>query len=71
MQPSSSFCESERSKAAAYRRARANRDFWCMVWSGNGVTYTELQQMDLAKFAECIAAKDLWINEWSKKSGNG
>lgn len=39
-----------------------------MVWSGNGVTYTELQQMDWAEFAECIAAKDLWINEWSSRT---
>lgn len=36
-----------------------------MVWAGNGVTYTELKQMDLAEYAECLAAKTLWVNEWS------
>ena len=27
-----------------------------MVWSGNGVTYTELRQMDLAEYQECRQA---------------
>ena len=38
-----------------------------MVWSGNGVTYTELKQMDLAEFRECVEAKRLWIEEWRPK----
>lgn len=32
-----------------------------MVWSGNGVTYTELRQMDLAEYQECRQAKRLWV----------
>lgn len=39
-----------------------------MVWSGNGVTYTELMQMDLAEYRECIEAKILWNTEWKPKT---
>lgn len=35
-----------------------------MVWSGNGVTYTELRQMDLAEYQECRQAKRLWVEQW-------
>lgn len=41
--------------------------FWVMVWSGNGVTYTELMQMDLAEYSECCEAKRLWLTEWKPK----
>ena len=34
-----------------------------MVWSGNGVTYTELRQMDLAEYQECRQAKRLWVEQ--------
>ena len=40
------------------------KGFWCMVWSGNGVTYTELRQMDLAEYQECRQAKRLWVEQW-------
>jgi len=48
-----------------------------MVWSGNGVTYTELMQMDLAEYREAIEAKILYIEVWrpqakkNAKSKNG
>ena len=45
----------------------AKKGFWCMVWSGNGVTYTELMQMDLAEYSECCEAKRLWFSEWKPK----
>ena len=35
-----------------------------MVWSGNGVTYTELRQMDLAEYQECRQAKRLGVEQW-------
>ena len=42
-----------------------------MVWSGNGVTYTERKQMDLAEYCECLEAKRLWIDEWHPKKQPG
>lgn len=48
-----------------------------MVWSGNGVTYTEMMQMDLAEYREAVQAKILYIDVWkpqakqNKKSRNG
>ena len=35
-----------------------------MVWSGNGVTYTEMMQMDLAEYREAVQAKILYIDVW-------
>jgi len=31
-----------------------------MVYSGAGVSYTEMKQMDLAEFAEAVEAKHLY-----------
>lgn len=45
--------------------------FWCLVWSGGGVTYTELSRMDLAEYKECIESKRLWENEWRPRAGEG
>ena len=67
MRPSSSFFEVEKSLKEAHRRAVAKKGFWVMVWSGNGVTYTELMQMDLAEYSECCEAKRLWLTEWKQK----
>lgn len=39
-----------------------------MVWSGNGVTYTELRQMDLAEYQECRQAKRLWVEQWREEA---
>ncbi len=58
------FLETEASVPAAIRRAKANKEFWCMVWSGNGVTYTEMMQMDLAEYREAVQAKILYIEVW-------
>ncbi len=39
-----------------------------MVWSGSGVTYSELMQMDLAEYRECIEAKILFFSKWKKEA---
>ena len=39
-----------------------------MVWSGNGVTYTELRQMDLAEYQECRQAKRLGVEQWREEA---
>ena len=39
-----------------------------MVWSGNGVTYTELRQRDLAEYQECRQAKRLWVEQWREEA---
>ena len=40
-----------------------------MVWSGGGLTYTELMQMDLAEDREAIEAKVLYFDTWREKYG--
>lgn len=39
-----------------------------MVWSGNGVTYTEMKQMDLAEYREAVQAKILYIEVWKPEA---
>jgi len=38
-----------------------------MVFSGQGLSYAELNSMDLAKYTEAIAAQNLWNKEWKPK----
>lgn len=47
--------ESDIGRAAA--RARKRIGFWEMVYSGQGISYTELKGMDLAEFYEAREAK--------------
>lgn len=35
-----------------------------MVYGGNGLTYTELIQMDLAEYREAVEAKILYFGTW-------
>ena len=35
-----------------------------MVWSGNGLTYSEIKAMDLAEYREAIEAKLLYFGTW-------
>ena len=35
-----------------------------MVWGGNGLTYTELKQMDLAEYREAVEANILYFKTW-------
>ena len=32
-----------------------------MLFDGDGLTYSDLKAMDLAEYAECIAAKEMFI----------
>ncbi len=47
--------------ALAVTRARRNVEFWEMVYSGGGISYTELKNMDLAEFNEAREAKIQFI----------
>ena len=47
--------------ALAVTRARRNVEFWEMVYSGGGISYTELKSMDLAEFNEAREAKIQFI----------
>lgn len=58
---------SENDIGAAHRRARRNKEFWCFVFAGNGLTYTELKEMDLADYREAVEARILWQEEWHPK----
>ena len=44
--------------------------FWNMVFTGNGISYTELKEMDLAEFAEAVEAK-LFFQEKLKQQKEG
>ena len=35
-----------------------------MVYSGNGITYSELNGMDLAEYREAVEAKLLYMEKW-------
>jgi hypothetical protein len=39
---------------------------WRMVFCGNGLTYTELRNMDIAEFQEAYQARVLWQERWNK-----
>jgi hypothetical protein len=32
-----------------------------MVFDGNALSYTDLKNMDMAEWAECIAAKEMFV----------
>ena len=44
---------------------RENREFWCMVFAGSGITYSELKEMDLREYREAVEARLLWQGEWN------
>lgn len=54
------FFARENDKAAAYRKAKKNENFWILVFSGQGLSYSELKQMDLADYAEAVEAKRIY-----------
>jgi len=37
-----------------------------MVFCGNGISYTELKNMDFAEYSEAVEARLLWQNEWQR-----
>ena len=54
---------------AAHRRAVRNKAFWMMVYGGNGLSYQELREMDMADYREAVEARILYNTEWTKKRG--
>lgn len=42
-----------------------------MVFSGNGISYTELKSMDLAEFAEAVEAKCFFDEEVRRMKEGG
>lgn len=45
----------------AQRRAQQNKQFWFLLFDGDGLTYEALSTMDLAEYYECVAAKELFV----------
>ena len=45
------------------RRAKRNKQFWYMVFDGAGISYSELSAMNAADYYECLAAKQLWVED--------
>ena len=40
-----------------------------MVYGGNGLSYQELREMDMADYREAVEARILYNTEWTKKRG--
>ena len=40
-----------------------------MVYGGNGLSYPELREMDMADYREAVEARILYNTEWTKKRG--
>ena len=51
----------------ADRRARRNKTFWLMVFSGQGLSYSDMKGMDLAEYQEAVTARILYNETWSKE----
>lgn len=51
----------------ADRKARRNKTFWCMVFTGQGLSYSDLKGMDLAEYQEAVTARILYNETWSKE----
>lgn len=60
---SNAFFDRERSPEAAQRRATRNKQFWFMLFDGDGLTYRDLKSMDMAEYYECIAAKKMFVQQ--------
>lgn len=54
------FFARENDRAAAYQKAKKNENFWILVFSGQGLSYSELKQMDFADYAEAVEAKKIY-----------
>lgn len=42
-----------------------------MVYGGNGLSYQELREMDMADYREAVEARILYNTEWDQKEGRG
>lgn len=50
----------------AKRAAKSRRAIWMLVYSGQGLSYSDIKGMDLAEYQEAIEARILYNEEWSK-----
>ena len=55
----------------ALKRAKRNKEFWLMVFTGPGLSYSDLRGMDLGEFREAVEAKILFNTEWKPAKGGG
>lgn len=62
-QKSRNFFEREGDIRAAQKRAWINKAFWTMVYSGQGVGYHDLKEMDFREFYEAQEAKTQYIKD--------
>lgn len=58
------------SKKRAKERARENWDYWRLLLSDMGITYSDLDNMDQDDIAEANAALDIHIEQLNKKNKN-
>ena len=62
--PSSGFCASELDPERAKKAAQGRKAFWMLVYSGQGLSYSDIKGMDLAEYQEAIEARILYNEEW-------
>ena len=44
---------------------------WVLVYSGQGLSYRDFKEMDLAEYKEAVEARILYGTEWKPKKGSG
>jgi hypothetical protein len=62
-----SFLNDEGNPESARRRARRNKTFWCMIFTGAGISHAELETMDFFHYSEAVEARLLYQDEWTPK----
>lgn len=53
-------------RRTANQRARKHKEFWTMVYTGQGISYTELKTMIIEEYTEAVEAKVLFNNDWRR-----
>lgn len=49
--------------------ARAKRNIWVLVYTGQGLSYSDFKAMDLAEYKEAVEARILFNTEWKPQKG--
>ena len=70
MEKSNPFLEAERDSAEAQKRAVRNKEFWSLVFSGGGISYTEWKAMDQSEYTEAREAYLNYIEEVKEAKAN-
>lgn len=65
------FLEAELDPEAAQKHASRNKEFWSLVFSGTGISYTEWKAMDLAEYSEAREAYLNYIEDVKEARANG